>query len=178
MKKHVTHIGILFLMAVSFFGCSVPPTSTPPEPTTPPQNTNQQGQKPAETMVVKAYFSNVGLDPNKEFECQNVFAVERTIPKTESVALASVTELLKGPTVAEKAQGYTTNINPGVKVQKLTIEDGVAKVDFDKQLEHQVGGSCRVTAIVAQITQTLKQFPTVKDVVISIDGRTEDILQP
>jgi len=35
-----------------------------------------------------------------------------------------------------------------------------------------------VTAIRAQITETLKQFPTVENVVISIDGRTEDILQP
>jgi len=54
----------------------------------------------------------------------------------------------------------------------------VAKADFDEQLEFQVGGSCRVSAIRAEITQTLKQFSTVKEVVISIDGRTEDILQP
>lgn len=65
-----------------------------------------------------------------------------------------------------------------MKIQKLTIENNVARVDFDKQLEYQVGGSCRVAAIRAQITQTLKQFPTVKEVIISIDGRTEDILQP
>jgi spore germination protein GerM len=60
----------------------------------------------------------------------------------------------------------------------LTIEDGVAKVDFNEQLEYEVSGSCRVSAIRAQITETLKQFPTVKEVIISIDGRTEDILQP
>ncbi|PIP22172.1 MAG: hypothetical protein COX38_02115, partial [Candidatus Nealsonbacteria bacterium CG23_combo_of_CG06-09_8_20_14_all_39_25] len=48
----------------------------------------------------------------------------------------------------------------------------------DEQLEFQVGGSCKVSAIRAQITQTLKQFPTVDEVVISINGRTEDILQP
>jgi len=45
-------------------------------------------------------------------------------------------------------------------------------------LEFQVGGSCRVAAISAQIMETLKQFPTVKDVIISINSRTEDILQP
>ncbi|MBA7661011.1 hypothetical protein ES703_69021 [subsurface metagenome] len=65
-----------------------------------------------------------------------------------------------------------------MRIQKLIIENGVAKIDFDEQLEFQVGGSCRVVAIRAQITETLKQFPTVDNVIISIDGRTEDILQP
>jgi len=45
-------------------------------------------------------------------------------------------------------------------------------------LEEAVGGSCRVTAIRSQIEQTLKQFSTVQSVIISIDNRTEDILQP
>ncbi|MBU3925210.1 GerMN domain-containing protein, partial [Patescibacteria group bacterium] len=56
--------------------------------------------------------------------------------------------------------------------------NGIAKVDFDERLEFQAGGSCRVAAIRAEITETLKQFPTVNNVVISINGRTEDILQP
>ena len=54
----------------------------------------------------------------------------------------------------------------------------MAKIDFDSNLEKNVGGSCRVAAIRNQITQTLLQFKTVQSVIISIDGRTEDILQP
>lgn len=96
----------------------------------------------------------------------------------QTTARLVLEELLKGPTEAEKNSGYFTSINPDVKIQKFSIEDGVAKVDFDKQLEFQMGGSCRVSAIRAQITQTLKQFSEIKDVIISIDGRTEDILQP
>jgi len=131
---------------------------------------------PAETIKVKVYFNNDRMDP--EFSCNKVFPVERKIPKTQAVARAALEELLKGSTEAEKNQGFFTSINPGVKIQKLTIENGVAKADFDEQLEFQVGGSCRVAAIRAQITETLKQFPTVDNVIISIDGRTEDILQP
>ncbi|MDD2731795.1 MAG: GerMN domain-containing protein [Candidatus Pacebacteria bacterium] len=129
-----------------------------------------------ETMVVKLYFNNNNLDP--EFSCNKVFPVERTIEKTEAVARAALVELLKGPAEQEKSQGFFTNINSGVGIQSLTIKDGVLSVDFNQQLEYQVGGSCRVAAIRAQITETLKQFPTVEEVVISIDGRTEDILQP
>ena len=129
-----------------------------------------------EFTTVKVFFNNDRMDP--EFSCNKVFPVEREILKTQAVARAALTELLKGPTEAEKAQGFFTSINPGVKIQELTIENGVARVDFDSQLEFQVGGSCRVSAIRAEITQTLKQFPTVNSVIISIDGRTEDILQP
>jgi len=129
-----------------------------------------------ETMTVKAFFNNGKLDP--EFSCNKVFPVEREIPKIQAVGRATLEELLKGPADAEKNNGYFTSINPGVKIQSLTIENGIAKVDFDEQLEFQVGGSCKVAAIRAQITETLKQFPTVNSVVISINGRTEDILQP
>ena len=94
------------------------------------------------------------------------------------MARAALEQLLRGPTEAEKAQGFFTSINSGVKIQSLTIQAGTAYVDFDDQIEFQVGGSCRVSAIRAEITQTLKQFPTVSEVIISVNGRTEDILQP
>lgn len=129
-----------------------------------------------ETTKVKIYFNNSRLDP--EYSCNKVFPVEREVSKTAAVARAALEQLLEGPTEAEKNQQYLTSINSGVKIQKLIIENGVAKVDFDETLEKAVGGSCRVSAIRAQITETLKQFPTVQSVIISINGRTEDILQP
>ena len=129
-----------------------------------------------EFITVKVFFNNDRLDP--EFSCNKVFPVEREILKTEAVARAALQELLKGPTAAEKEAGFFTSIKPGVKIQKLSVEEGLAKVDFNEQLEFQVGGSCWVSAIRAQITEILKQFPTVNQVIISINGRTEDILQP
>jgi spore germination protein GerM len=130
-----------------------------------------------ETMTVKVFFGNSIFDP-EVLDCQKNFTVERIIPKTEAVGRAALEQLLAGPTDAEKTEGYFTSINPGVKVQSLVVAGGIANVDFDEQLEFQVGGSCRVAAIASQIRETLKQFPTVTDVVISINGRTEDILQP
>jgi spore germination protein GerM len=129
-----------------------------------------------ETTKIKAYFNNSNLDP--EYSCNKVFPIEREVKKTEAIARAALEELLKGTTKEEEKEGFLTSINPGVKIQKLTIDNGIAKVDFDEQLEFQVGGSCRVAAISAQIRETLKQFETVKSVIISINGRTEDILQP
>lgn len=132
--------------------------------------------KGQDTITVKVFFSNVKLDP--DFSSGKAYAAQRVIPKTQAVARAAMEELLKGPTEREKEAGFFTSINPGVKIQRLSITNGVARVDFDKQMEYQVGGSARVAAIRAEVTQTLKQFSTVKEVIISIDGRTEDILQP
>jgi len=133
------------------------------------------GETSKETTAVKVHFSTM---PDGSIECNTTIAVERLIPKTQAVAKAALGELLKGATQEEKAKNIFTSINPGVEIQSLKIENGVAKVDFNQQLQYQVGGSCRIAAIRAEITDTLKQFSTVEDVIISIDGNTESILQP
>lgn len=130
----------------------------------------------ADTSVVKVFYNNSNLDP--EISCNKVFAAERVIAKTLSPARKALELLLEEPSQNEKNNGFSTSINPGVTIQGLTITGGLAKVDFDEKLEEGIGGSCRVSAIRAQITETLKQFSTVKSVIISINGRTEDILQP
>ncbi len=131
----------------------------------------------APTQIVKIFFNNVKFDPGLT-DCSNVYAVNRSIKPTSAVAYAALEELFKGLTVKEKNLGYLTNLNSGVKIQKLTIKNGLAKVDFSAELEKDGGGSCRTAAIIAQIKQTLKQFSSVQDVIISINGQTEDILQP
>jgi hypothetical protein len=129
-----------------------------------------------ETTTVQAYFGNNALDP--AMTCVKVFPVERRVTKTPAVGRAALLQLLAGPTMDEQAQGFYSSLNPGIDLKSLSIVDGVARADFDEQLEFQVGGSCRIGAVRAQITATLKQFPTVDEVIISINGRTEDILQP
>ncbi|MFH1822885.1 MAG: GerMN domain-containing protein [Patescibacteria group bacterium] len=131
------------------------------------------GQVELET--VKVYFNNELLDP--EVSCDKVFPVERIV-SPENPKEQAILELLKGATDQEKSKGYITSINPNVQLQSLTINNGIAKVDFDEQLEFEVGGSCRVAAISAQIRNTLLQFPDINEVIISINGRTEDVLQP
>lgn len=131
---------------------------------------------PTDSMEINVFFNNSDLDP--EFSCNKVFPVKRVVPKTSAIARVAIEELLKGPTQNETNDKFFTSINSNVKIQKLTIENGVAKIDFDEQIEFQVGGSCRVSAIRSQITETLKQFSSVKQVIISVNGRTEDILQP
>ncbi|AKM78401.1 TPA: hypothetical protein DDZ49_01040 [Candidatus Wolfebacteria bacterium] len=128
------------------------------------------------TRRVNVFFNNSNLDP--AFLCDKVFPVTREIPWTEGIGRAAIEELLKGPNEQDKESDYFTNISPNVQINSLIIENGTARIDFTENLERNVGGSCRVTAIRAQIINTLKQFSTIREVIVSINGRTEDILQP
>lgn len=126
-----------------------------------------------ETMIVKTYWTNLetsGL-------CSSVTATERRVAKSAAVGYTALTQLLAGPNTPESSAQLSTSIPPSVSIRSLTINDGVAKVEFSKSLES--GGSCRVTAIRAQIESTLKQFPTVTSVIISTEGRSPaESLQP
>ena len=129
-----------------------------------------------ETRTIKVFYSNNNLDP--QISCNKVFPVDRIISKSGSLIENTLKALLGEMNRVDVEKEYDTNINQGTFVKSWSLKDGVARVDFNDILELNAGGSCRVSAIRAQITETLKQFPTVQEVIISIDGRSEDILQP
>lgn len=137
---------------------------------------NFQTKRLEETKTVQIFFNNTNLDP--EISCNKVFPVTRSVENKPAIATMTIEELLKGLTEDEKSQGYTNSIPTNVKLNKIIITDGTAFIDFNEKLEEGVGGSCRVSSIRAQITETLKQFSSIQNVTISINGRTEDILQP
>ncbi len=126
------------------------------------------------TTTVFVYFFNNNLDP--EISCNKVFPAQRIVTKP-AFPEETLERLLEGPSQTEKADGYYSIINPGVKINSIIITEGIARADFSQELESQ-GGSCRASGIRAEITRTLEQFPTVKTVIISINGNSEEILQP
>ncbi len=132
-------------------------------------------EKGAEEATLRVYFANARLNGNGD--CENVFSVPRSRGKTAAVAEAVLKELLRGPSVEEKAEGYASEIPTGTALRGVKIDKGVATADFSSALNRSAG-SCRVAAIRAQIERTLKQFPSVKSVVISVDGNSSEALQP
>lgn len=133
-------------------------------------------ETPGETIKVKVFFMNNNLDP--QITCTKVFPIERSIAKTQAVGRAALEELFLGPTPAEALLGYTTSLGPAVRLNSLTIASGTAYADFSAELDKDIGGSCRVSAIAAQISETLKQFPSVTEVIISRNGDSDTVLQP
>lgn len=135
--------------------------------------------------TVQVFLSNKVKDPEALY-CDRTYPVERAVSRLsenrksylgEYTYLALV-ELINGPIGKEKENGYFSSINEGTKIQQIIIENGVARVDFNQKLNEGVAGSCKVQAIRSQIYNTLKQFPEIKDVIISVNGNSEEILQP
>lgn len=130
-----------------------------------------------ETTQIKVYFAKKSFSGCAiDIKSSDLDYFYRTIPKTQAVARASIEELLKGPTQEENSKGYKTDIPDGTYLKSITITNGEALVDFNGTIENGVtscGGGMRIW----QIRQTLLQFPTIKTVKFSVDGKTEDIFQ-
>lgn len=140
---------------------------------------------PVEYETIQIFLSSRTEDPDILY-CNRTYPISREVSRFSNnrksylgeYAYLALAELLKGPTEFEKKNGYFSSVNEGTKIQQIIIENGVALVDFNQKLNKGVAGSCKVQAIRSQIENTLKQFPEVKDVVISVDGEIEKNLQP
>ncbi len=123
-----------------------------------------------EMITVDVYFVIV------EDDVEGVVPVQREFPVTQEMGKRTLSQLLEGPTSEEEAEGYSTAIDGETILNSLSIEEGIAYADFSAELD--AFGSATVMMIRNQIEKTLLQFETVDEVVISIEGEIEDILQP
>jgi hypothetical protein len=126
--------------------------------------------KKVESMNVKVFFGNRKEDPDIQ-NCSQVYEVSRRIPKAPSIARQALLELLAGPYAMEEDNGFFSGINQGVLLRKVTLSSGVATLDFSSDIKNGMEGSCEIDMIKAQINETLKQFPTIKEVKITIEGK-------
>ncbi len=118
--------------------------------------------------------------------------VQVHVPRTVRIGTAALEELLWGPPPYEaglqtaiplpaevlRYPGRGPDWGPRVRLLSLKIESGIALADFSRELRAYGGGSLRVMLIRQQITRTLREFPTVQEVVIAIEGETEGVLEP
>jgi hypothetical protein len=172
----------------------------PPEPRTQPA-TLEISRGTGEALARQSIVLLSPNDPNTQ-EIQVFWTISgaeqvgpqmRRVPATPRIGTAALEELLSGPPAISQI-GYGTALptpaqvlsypgrepdwGPRVTLRKLTIENGVATADFSQELKAYGGGSTRVMFIHQQIMQTLKQFPTVREVRIAIEGQTEGVLEP
>ncbi len=124
-----------------------------------------------DSVVLPVYFGK--FDNGEE-----LFPVSRTITE-DNTALSILEELIKGPTESETQSGYYSAINPDTRINSTRVEGKTVYVDLSSELEKGVAGSATVFFIRNQIEKTILGMPFgVEKVIISIDGETEDILQP
>lgn len=123
--------------------------------------------------VYSVFFNNTVKDPNL-LDCSKVYPVERTADE-DAIFEEILMLLFEGPTDEEKKQGYVTAIPDDIVINFIVRNNGKMHVDFKP---FHIAGACATAAFAAQVTQTLLAIPGTKEVVISIMGQTEGILQP
>jgi|SRR5665647_766576 len=148
--------------------------------TTQSQGSNSSTKKAPEQTLPKTYPVGVYFSkrPDSDNDPSKVFAVSRTSPNLV-VGKFAITELLKGPTGSESAQGYFTtaqlrsgesNCNGNDFI--LTIENSTATLKFCRVFNHL--GVVADGQADSELKATLKQFSTVKKVIIlNKDGNCE-----
>ncbi len=128
-------------------------------------------------VTLKAYFRNAGMSAGND--CTLVYPVERRASSKTAIYRAAIEELLKGPSAEEKSGGYATALPSNAALKSVAADaDGVVTADFSDGIERGVSGECRTSGIRAQIVATLRQFPEVRDVIITVNGASEDVLMP
>ena len=123
------------------------------------------------TTAVRLYFTAPGggtpgrADPF-------LVSVHREIPATPGIALATLRELVDGPSADDEAliDGIWTAVPDDTLVLGVNIDDGLATVDLSREFESG-GGSLSMISRLAQVLYTVTQFPTVDEVEFWLDGR-------
>jgi spore germination protein GerM len=129
------------------------------------------------TSSLRVYFNNAqraATEAHSEADCAIVFERPRQVPKTEGVATAALRQLFAGPTESERAAGYRSPFSAATAglLRRVHIEHGTAYLDLS-DLRAQLAGatsSCGAAEFQMQVERTLRQFPTVRRVILAIDG--------
>lgn len=103
----------------------------------------------------------------------NLVAEPREITRVKGIARRTMQELCRGPA----GEGRFPVIPAGVEVKDINISDGLATVNFSRELtSSHGGGSSGELLTVYAIVNTLTQFQTVERVQILVDGRKIETL--
>lgn len=127
----------------------------------------------AATRTLRVYFNHAQRAAT-EADCAIVFERTRQLPRTAGVAAAALRQLFAGPTEAERAQGYRSPFSAASAdlLRRVSIEHGTAYVDLNdpRALLPGATSSCGAAEFHTAIERTLRQFPTVRRVILAIDG--------
>lgn len=103
---------------------------------------------------------------------QHLVKTEKSIPKVEGMARATIETLLEGPSADS---GLLPTVPAGTELLDINIkaEDKKCIVDFSHELISQLGqNGVSEEAVVYSVANTLCQFPSVEQVEFRVEGQT------
>jgi hypothetical protein len=148
-------------------------TATGADSSSVPAQGSASGTSSSQTSVNVYLISLNAAAPNvPSIGCgDSVFPVKEMIPKTEAVLSAALTKLLsiKDQNVKIGAASYYNALyQSNLKLDSAVIANGIATVKLSGTV--QSGGECDDPRIVAQIKNTVMQFPSIKQANVFINN--------
>lgn len=143
-----------------------PAQADSPAQTAQTKDTEKPAQEKPKEMQVNVYYPrNDGT---------GLIAVSRKVnTEKDDKYTAAMKSLLTGT----KEKGQTNVIPKKAKLRSVTVKDGVATVDFSKELEQNFsGGSTGEEMLIGSIVNTLTDFSEVEKVQILIEGASVETL--
>lgn len=195
MKKEINKNILIIILAVVVLGVAglgywtykvIHENNNPNQTTTTNKNTNTGVNNNSNTtnstansnsngkMTLKIFMINPG-DNGKEgvlVGCgDSAVAVQREVPQTQTVLKAAIEQLLS---VKDKDYGmsgyYNALYQSNLTLNSATIDSsGKATIKLSGNL--LTSGACDNPRVIAQITETAKQFPSVKSVEVLVNGQ-------
>lgn len=161
--KQLVKFLIAFLIIGTLAGCRFWQGKPPEKPPSIEKVKEKEKEKPEvkEKMIeITLYFA--------EKQAEYVVPETREIPETKAVAEITMIELIKGP----QENDHLKTIPRGTQLRSLTIKDGVAYVDFSRELvNNHPGGSAGETMTIYSVVNTLTQIPEIKKVQFLVEGK-------
>ncbi|MCG1024385.1 Gmad2 immunoglobulin-like domain-containing protein [Dehalobacter sp.] len=151
-------VTFVFLALVSLAGCQSQ-TGPTPEPSPEPE--------PPAVGTMKAAIYYLKDSNNEMYLVREV----HEIPKSAGVARAALEELINGTPVTT---GAFKVLPADTKILEVNIENGLATIDFSEEVLHANVGASGETLGIASIVNTLTEFPTIKKVQFTVNGKAEN----
>jgi spore germination protein GerM len=150
-------MAMLLLTSAIFAGCTKKPATTPG---------GQNGVQPPEQKLSLAVYY-VKLTENDTYLVREVHQV----PQAQDAPKAALEELINANPVVP---GAARVLPQATKINSINIKDGLATVDFSRDvLRANVGASGEALGI-QSIVNTLTEFPEIKKVSFTVDGKVDE----
>lgn len=123
----------------------------------------------AKLKEVRVYFLYLGTDGTES----KILPLKRKVSAAQPLQTA-IEELIKEPTVEEQKRGFATASYGEMKLVSVKIKKGIARIDFSRPIRDDYNpGDLQTLDFESAVVKTVKQFPTVKKVVVCVNGINE-----
>lgn len=128
-----------------------------------------QKSSDAKLKEVKVYFHFIGTEGTES----KVLPLKRKV-SAKAPLFPTIEAMLKDPTEAEQKLGYNSAGYGDMKLVSVKLKRGTARIDFSRTISKDYNpGDLQTLSFESAVIKTAKQFPSVKKVIVCVNGMNE-----